>query len=214
MTDIQIWVIIGMSSVFVVAVVVLLWTRGGTIGLGTTKTGHVGIYIPEKWRKAHPDLDAALDCMVFELPAIRKVKRDLYLRELEEVGVPPHAVRAHEDYMFYDQCLGNIIYSGNGIRSFKSVLEMEIMHGSYRHRRRDSELEAYVEALVERLQIESDSYLDKSYRSQVTTDDGRQRLRKISRERLAELETESKRDMQLVLKRMFASMREHGCKEE
>lgn len=211
-TDLQVWAIIIVSSAFFVAILILLWTRGGHIGVGTEKTGQIGIFIPEKWRRANPALDDALECLFNELPSLRRLKRDWYIDSLLESGVPNHVVTAHEDYMFYDQCLGNIIYSGNGIRSFKSVLEMEIVHGAYVHRRRDSEMDAYVNALIERLQAEEDSYLDRSYRSMVTTDAGDQRVRKVSREKLREIEEQGKDEMFRVLRRMFVAIQEQGCK--
>lgn len=212
-TDSQVWAIIVISSAFTIAVIILLWTRGGSVGLGTTKTGSIGIFIPEKWRKANPMLDVALDCMSNELRTIRKQKRDAYTDALKEAGIPEHVVTAHEDYAFYDQCLGNIIWSGNGIRSFKSVLEMEIVHGSYVRRRRESEMDKYISALIERLHVEEDTYLDRSYLSQVVTDSGGHRLRKVSREMLREMETKSQEDMFPVLKRMFVAMQDKGCKE-
>lgn len=208
----QMWVIIGLSFLVFVSMIALMWSRGGTVSISAKQAGALGLYIPELWRKAHPHVDAALECMFNELPKIRKVRRDRYQDELRDLGLPEHLITAHEDYAFYDQCLGNVLYSGNGIRSMKSILELEIIHGGHRNRRRDSELNHYVHGLALRMQTESDSYLDRSYRSQVTTDTGEQRLRKISRERLRQIEDETLPAIETVLRDMIVAIQETGCK--
>lgn len=205
----QIWVLIALISVGVMAVILLLWTRGGSVGLGREK--QVGIYIPEKFRKAHPEMGSALQCLVDELPVIRKARRIAYWKELKAAGVPTENLTAHEDYAFYDQCLGNIIYSGNGIKSFKTMLELEIVSKRFEHKRRDAEYEAYIDELADRLQVESDSYLDRSYRSRVVTDEGGERFRRVSRERLSEIERSGKEELKTVLRRLFNAIMEQGC---
>lgn len=208
-TAAHLWVVIGLTAFSIGTLFYLVVFRKARL-----HTKALGIYVPEAWSKSRPDMQEALDCMYKELPVIRKIKRDLYTEKLKELGVPCEATTAHEDYAFYDQCLGNIIYSGNGIKSFKNVLEMEILHGTFLERRRDSELRSLVEVIVERLLTEADSYLDRAYRSSVTTDDGSQRLRRISRETLALLEEKSKPAMVEVVLRMFEAAVEHGCKME
>lgn len=207
LTTAQIWVLIVISAVGGLSVLALLYFKGGTINAGKSAS----IFIPEKVRKADPELNAALECIYNHLPTIRKMKKGLYLKALKDAGVPKDNVTAHEDAMYYDQCLGNIIWSGNGIKSFKSILELELVAGRYRHTNRDNEFNSYIEDLANRLQIEADRYLDIFYRSQVTTDLGRQRLRKISREKLYDLDCAARDDFVKFLKNMFITIREQGC---
>lgn len=209
LTTAQLWVVIVTSSVVVLALATTFYFRGGSIQ--GARTG--GIYIPEKTKREDPAFMAALQCVYSHLPGLRKMKRQVYWKALRQQGVEKEHLTAHEDAMYYDQCLGNIIFSGNGIQSFRTILEMELSLGKHKETRRDNEMNRYIEDLSDRLQTEADRYLDNWYRTMVVTDHGEIRQRLVSREHLFELEREQIGDFRDFLKDIFSSINSLGCKD-
>jgi hypothetical protein len=78
------------------------------------------------------------------------------------------------------QCLANIVYSGNGILSIKSILEKELVLGSYSRKNRNDEFERFIDDITEECMRSSKNYLNNNYRSTIYIDDEVPILRKIS----------------------------------
>lgn len=151
-------VIIGVIAIFLIKKL----SKGGTI-----KTDSFSIIIPENIKeKSATEQNPLFSYMMDILENIRESKYSRYLKflkiKLEGLGLSPDLVN-NDDSRFYYQCLGNIVYSGNGIRSIKTILEYELVTGEYLKHRRHDEFEKYINRVADACMHTSTKYLNSNY---------------------------------------------------
>lgn len=159
----QLWIIIITAITISIILLFQFIKRGGTI---KSKIGT--IIIPEQVRNKTPESRDIFDYMMYKLAEIRRKEYKFFLKELKKTGIEENCLADHEDSRFYQQCLGNIVYSGNGIRSIKTIIEGELIRGNYLKNRRDSEYDQYIREITDQCMQSSERYLNDNYDSQMS----------------------------------------------
>ena len=110
------------------------------------------------------------------LITIRQILFSGYLRCLKVSGCSEDILAENEDAEFVNQCLGNIVFSGNGIKSIKSIIEKSLLDESII----TMEFTDYLKYLLDSSQLNAIKYMNDHYRTIVRLPDGSQRVRCVS----------------------------------
>jgi len=160
------------SGVFILALIALasLRKRSGTVSLpwGTLTLGEAG--------KNDPRVILCQARIDEQLITIRQIFYSDYLRLLKANGCPDEILGENEDAEFVNQCLGNIVFSGNGIKSIKSIIEKSLLDESIFQ----MEFSDYLKYLLDASQLNAIKYMNDHYHSIVRLPDGSQRERCVS----------------------------------
>jgi hypothetical protein len=111
-----------------------------------------------------------------QLITIRQIFYSDYLRLLKINGCPDEILGENDDSEFVNQCLGNIVFSGNGIKSIKSIIEKSLLDESIF----TMEFTDYVKYLLDASQLNAVKYMNDHYHTFVRLPDGSQRERLVS----------------------------------
>jgi len=99
-----------------------------------------------------------------------------YLYLQKEQGCPEDILNENEDSEYVNQMLGNIVWSGNGIRSIKSIFEKCILN-------KECLTSGYVQlidSIMASIETNTRKYINSNYRVKVNNTDGTTRERLIS----------------------------------
>lgn len=156
----QIWFGLGIIAFLVIMVLIILFRRGGKL---TFKSG--AFVIPDNTKKNHTGLENTLFFMMEKLASIREGLQKRFYERLTLKGVAENILESHEDGKIYYQMLGNIIYSGNGINSFKSIIEKALILELYLKKNKENLLSKYVAEIVDACLDSNRKYLNAHYLS-------------------------------------------------
>lgn len=116
------------------------------------------------------------DVMGDKLCTIRQLYRTDFLQLVKASGCPDAILMQIDDSRFVDQMLGNIVFSGNGIRSIKSILEKSFLSGQFLGMKPDVYRAMIGESIVENARI----YTNDHYFSEIILADGARRPRCVT----------------------------------
>ena len=123
-----------------------------------------------------PNLKRASDYLIDNLDQVRTALYSYYLKLLKEGGCAEGMLSENEDSEYFCQMLGNMIWSGNGIRSTKSIMEKELLEKRYLHDDA-GEMTAYALILIRENWLK---YINDNYRTTVHYTDGTSRQRIVT----------------------------------
>jgi len=168
MSDLQIWVVIAAGLILLSFIFYLFIKRGGKI-----TTPYASVYIPDVVKTEGPLSEELSYLYNSTLPQIRAAFEQRFLKELKNKGIPSNWWLEMEDYKFFREAMGNIVYSGNGINSIKTILEKEVcQHKEVNDR--------YIQNVLSRLSECARKYLNVQYEDHVYVAPGEMRERIIS----------------------------------
>lgn len=159
----------------------------GVVGLGTAlivalirnkgevKVKDVSFSLGHK-ASGNPVIKRIGDYMIDKLEQIRQKLFAGYLRLLKEQGCPEDLLNENVDAEYVQQMLGNIVWSGNGIKSIKSILEKSILEETFH----TMELAECVDFLMDSIEQNARNYINRNYRTRVFHPDGSERERIVS----------------------------------
>lgn len=160
------------SGVFILALLAMFIFRKRSCTVptpwGTLTLGEKG--------KADPRVVLCQERIDEQLATIRQIFYSDYLRLMKTNGCPEEILGENEDSEFVNQCLGNIVFSGNGIKSIKSIIEKSLLDESII----TMEFAEYVKYLLDASQQNAVKYMNDHYHSIVRLPDGSQRERCVS----------------------------------
>jgi hypothetical protein len=107
---------------------------------------------------------------------IRQILLTGYMRLLKEQGCPEDILSDNEDSKYVNQMLGNIVFSGNGIKSIKSIFEHCFLIGQFMKMNFPSVISFLMETAKTNMQI----YISTNYRTTVRYTDNSTRTRLVS----------------------------------
>jgi hypothetical protein len=165
------FIIPGGGFILILLAMVLFRKRCGTI----TFPGGGSLTLGEK-AKSDPRVSLCQARLDDQLVTIRQIFFSAYLRQLKENGCPEEILAENDDAAFVDQCLGNIVFSGNGIKSIKSIIEKSLIDESFI----TMDFSDYVRYLVSASQLNAQKYMNDHYRTIVRLPDGSERARIVS----------------------------------
>jgi hypothetical protein len=142
---------------------------------GTLKYKNVSLSLAGR-ASDNPQLKKASDYLIDNLNQIRTVFFSYYLKLLKTNGCPEEILSENEDAEYFGQMLGNMVWSGNGIRSTKSIIEKELLGMRYLSEEA-SEMTAYVCVLIRENWLK---YINDNYRTNVNYPDGTSRQRIVT----------------------------------
>lgn len=165
----QIMIILG-AFILILLGMLFLRKREGTVTLpwGSLTLGEKG--------KSDPRVILCQERIDEQLITIRQIFYSDYLRLLKNNGCPEEILGENEDAEFVNQCLGNIVFSGNGIKSIKSIIEKSLLDESIFQ----MEFSEYLKYLLDASQQNAVKYMNDHYHSIVRLPDGTQRERCVS----------------------------------
>ncbi len=99
-----------------------------------------------------------------------------YLFLQKDQGCPEEILNENEDSEYVNQMLGNIVWSGNGIRSIKSIFEKCILNKEFM----TMEYMQLIDSIMASIETNSRKYINNNYRVKVNYTDGTARDRLIS----------------------------------
>lgn len=168
--------IIGIAAITGVIIFLLLLLKFGK-GRITAKIGdkNVGLSFVAAGEK-DDRMKQIADYMVEKLCSIRQVYRTDYLQLVKCSGCPEDLLMQIDDSRFVDQMLGNIVFSGNGIKSIKSILEKAFLSGQFLSMKADRFRDMIAEAICENARI----YTNDHYFNEVILADGSRIRRCVS----------------------------------
>lgn len=145
--------IIGITAIAGVTVFLLLLLKFGK-GRITAKLGdkNVGLSFGAAGEK-DDRMKQIADYMVEKLCSIRQVYRTDFLQLVKASGCPEDLLMQIDDSRFVDQMLGNIVFSGNGIKSIKSILEKAFLSGQFLSMKADRFRDMIAESICENARI-------------------------------------------------------------
>lgn len=114
--------------------------------------------------------------MVDRLITIRQILLAGYIRLLKEQGCPEDILSDNEDSKYVNQMLGNIVFSGNGIKSIKSIFEQCFLNGQFIK----MDFSSVISYLVEASKANAHIYISTNYRTTVRYTDNSTRTRLVS----------------------------------
>ena len=158
----QTWVIIIVGIILISYLVYKFVKRGGKIKIKDSSFSMAGNESTDD-----PKNKQLSEYVNIKLQEIREQKFKRFLTLLRNEKIPYDGLVSHEDARLYYQCLGNIVFSGNGIRSIKSIIERELILGNYNNRRRKEEKDLYIDTVVEECMRENTKYLNHNYPSEM-----------------------------------------------
>jgi hypothetical protein len=166
----QIMMVLG---VFILALIALLILRkhAGTV----TLPGGGSLTLGEK-AKADPRIVLCQSRIDEQLVTIRQKFFSGYLRLLKINGCPEDILSENEDADFVSQCLGNIVFSGNGIKSIKSIIEKSLIDETFF----TLDFSDYLKYLIDASQLNAQKYMTEHYHTRVRLPDGTERVRPVS----------------------------------
>ena len=126
--------------------------------------------------KSDPAMKRISDYMTDKLEQIRQKLFAGYLRLQKQQGCPEEILNENEDSEFVQQMLGNIVWSGNGIKSIKSILEKSLLDKSFL----DMNYPYLINYLMESIEQNTRSYINRNYRARVNYPDGTTRERMVT----------------------------------
>ena len=156
----QIWFALGIFAFIIIVLLVIISRRGGRISF---KSG--AFIIPDNTKKNQSGLENTLFFMMEKLVSIREGLQKRFYERLTEKGVAENILESHEDGRIYYQMLGNIIYSGNGINSFKSIIEKALILELFLKKHKEGTLSKYVAEIVDACLDSNRKYLNAHYSS-------------------------------------------------
>lgn len=126
--------------------------------------------------KSDPRVELCQSRIDEHLITIRQIFFSGYLKLLKTNGCPEEILGENDDAEFVNQCLGNIVFSGNGIKSIKSIIEKSLLDESII----TMEFSDYLKYLLESSQLNTFKYMNDHYHTMVRLPDGSQRVRCVS----------------------------------
>jgi hypothetical protein len=145
--------IVGIIVVALVVVFLILMLKFGK-GKVTAKIGDKNVGLSFGAEAAKDDrMKQIADYMIEKLCTIRQLYRTDYLQLVKAAGVSEDLLMQIDDSRFVDQMLGNIVFSGNGIRSIKSILERVFLSGQFLSMKPDRLRDMLAESIVENARI-------------------------------------------------------------
>lgn len=123
-----------------------------------------------------PTIKRIAEYMTDRLDLIRQKLFAGYIRLQKDRGCPEELLTENEDSEFVQQMLGNIVWSGNGIKSIKSIFEKSLLDRSFIV----LAFPVLVESLVSSIEQNAGSYINRNYRSHVHYTNGVVRERIVS----------------------------------
>lgn len=168
--------IIAIIAITIVAVFLLLLLKFGK-GRITAKLGdkNVGLSFGAAGEK-DDRMKQIADYMIEKLCSIRQVYRTDFLQLVKASGCPEDLLMQIDDSRYVDQMLGNIVFSGNGIKSVKSILEKAFLSGQFLSMKPDRFRDMIGEAICENARI----YTNDHYFNEVILADGTRSKRCVS----------------------------------
>lgn len=150
--------IIGIFVLAALIVFIVLLVKFGK-GKLTAKIGDKNVGLSFGAEAAKDDrMKQVADYMIEKLCTIRQLYRTDYLQLVKAAGVSEDLLMQIDDSRFVDQILGNIIFSGNGIRSIKSILEKVLLSGLFLSMKPDRLKNMLAESIVENARIYSNDH--------------------------------------------------------
>ena len=113
--------------------------------------------------------------IITHLEQIRHEMFSGYLFLQKEQGCPEEILNENEDSEYVNQMLGNIVWSGNGILSIKSIFEKCILNKEFM----TMEYTRLVDSIMASIESNARKYINNSYRVKVNYTDGSTRERLI-----------------------------------
>jgi hypothetical protein len=110
------------------------------------------------------------------LITIRQILFTGYMRLLKEQGCPEDILSDNEDSKYVNQMLGNIIFSGNGIKSIKSIFEQCFLNGQFMK----MGFPSVISFLMETSKMNTQIYINTNYGTIVRYTDNSTRTRLVS----------------------------------
>ena len=168
--------IIGIIAVSLLAVFTLVLLKVGK-GKITAKIGdkNVGLSFASVQEK-DDRMKQIADYMGGKLCTIRQLYRTDFLQLVKASGCPNEILMQVDDSRFVDQMLGNMVFSGNGILSIKSILEDSFLSGQFLSMTPDVYRRMIAESIVENARI----YTNDHYFNDVLLSDGSRHPRCVS----------------------------------
>jgi len=168
--------IIGIAAAAGIIIFLLLLLKFGK-GKITAKLGDKNVGLSFSAEAAKDDrMKQLADYMIEKLCSIRQVYRTAFLQLVKASGCPEDLLMQIDDSRFVDQMLGNIVFSGNGIRSIKSILEKAFLSGQFLTMKPDRFREMIAESICENARI----YTNDHYFNEVILADGSRSKRCVS----------------------------------
>ena len=116
------------------------------------------------------------DYMADKMCLIRQMIFVEYLRILKTEGCSEDILVENEDSQYVDQMLGNIVFSGNGITSIKSVFEKSILNKSIFK----MDYPVLILSLQNQCRVNMQKYINHHYHTNIKLTDGTYRERIVS----------------------------------
>jgi hypothetical protein len=168
--------IIGIFTLAALVVYLVLMVKKGK-GKITAKIGDKNVGLSFGAEAAKDDrMKQIADYMGEKLCTVRQIYRTDFLRLIKESGVDEALLMQIDDSRFVDQMLGNIVFSGNGIKSIKSIIEKVFLSGQFLSMKPDRLREMLSESIVENARI----YTNDHYFNDVILGDGNHVRRCVS----------------------------------
>ena len=158
-----------------------------------------------------PNIASRIQCMLDRLPLIRESKWSSFLSLLKRKGIEALNFVNNEDAQYYYECLGNIVWSGNGIKSYMSIIQKALLDQHFARFDSEVEFESYIDDVMMRLRENENRYLDQRYLTTVTTAEGTYRKRIVDRDELYKLTEQQKDETRKFVRDIFVHAREAGC---
>ena len=111
-----------------------------------------------------------------QLEQIRHELFSGYLFLQKEQGCPEEILNENEDSEYVNQMLGNIVWSGNGIRSVKSIFEKCILNKEFM----TMEYTQLIDSIMASIETNARKYINNNYRVKVNYTNATTRTRLIS----------------------------------
>jgi len=215
----HVWIIVSsvLVALFVLITVVVIRalqgkakikTKWGELTGNVSKSDNAQIAAAQVY---DPDLAARIQCMLDRLPLIREAKWSSFLSLLRQKGIESVNFVSNEDAQYYYECLGNIVWSGNGIKSYMSIVQKALADRYFERFDSEVEFESYIDDVMLRLLENENRYLDQRYLTTISTAEGAFRRRVVDRDELYKLTKQQVTDTRKFVRDIFVHAKEMGC---
>lgn len=211
-----VWYFIVPCAIVLLAVIILalltgklkLRARVGSEEIEITAHDRTHVIAPGEVTKHDPSAARRFAILSEQLPLIRQVKWSAWLSAVKRAAIAAVDIVALDDTQFYMQALGNIIWSGNGIRSYKTLLEAAIMGKEWQTADSDAEFDLFIDNLMRRIIENENKYLDSNYQTIVLEVDGDTHKRVLNRLELFGLTQATVPEVRNIIREVFTRIKE------
>lgn len=152
------------------------------------------IVIPERVARNDPKYGERLRIALSGLADIEDRLLMRFRKELKSTGVAEHEITLHGDMQLFASVMDTAMWSANGRRSVRNVVEQELDRKAWHHSRDAREWDALVDGMSSRVTDTIQRHLEQGYLSIYVAPNGENCQRAISREYIGRVMRESESD--------------------